>query len=336
MHPTKCSQSSCPVNKGGLCLEGFDFDTEECPHALFSEEDEDGEEEVGEGIEDDSDVVIEKAEEGNNLFSGDAIDDSEIHTVTFAHLTKLILIMGEPASGKTTLLASVFNMFQKGGYAGFLFAGSKTQVGFEKRCHLARMASGRVTPEIERTSSDEFSYLHLAVRNADLLQPVRHLLFTDVSGERFRLVRDYDDELERLTILKQSSEIFYVVNGEDLADLAKRHATKSNVVRMLNRIQQNSSSSYTVNNICIIVSKWDKVVEADAEDKVEQFFIKPILNKFPRFVKQIEKVATRSDIVGLDIFLQICARPAIKNEVAEYISSAFPEREFYRLQMSGL
>lgn len=278
-------------------------------------------------------------ERGTSLYSGQEMSGAELAAVTFAHPTNLILIMGEPNSGKTTLLAALFDVFQKGPFSRHLFAGSRTQIGFEIRCHTARMASGRVQPDTERTTNDEFSYLHLALRKSDLVHPAQHLLFTDVSGERFRQARDYQEEMQRLTILKHADHIFYVVNGDHLSDLAKRQSAKANVIKLLNRAQQ-ANMVAPGSKIILLINKWDVVVHRGMETKVATFFEQPMLDLFPAILQRIDKVVARAKYAtvlpahfGLDAFLSVCVtRQVVAPPPGAPLDAAPVKREFYRLE----
>jgi hypothetical protein len=73
--------------------------------------------------------------------------------ITVAHLTRVIVVAGEADSGKTTLLASLIDRFQRGPFSDYRFAGCKTLMGFEQRCHLARLKSGGTIPDTDRTPS---------------------------------------------------------------------------------------------------------------------------------------------------------------------------------------
>jgi hypothetical protein len=113
-----------------------------------------------------------------NLFDGEELTDNGLGEITSEVDGKLVLLLGEPSSGKTTLFASLFDQFQKGPVADYLFAGSKTQIGFEKRCHFARVVSKGVHSNTERTFlSNGISYLHLAVRKKKIRSTIATFIF---------------------------------------------------------------------------------------------------------------------------------------------------------------
>lgn len=316
-----CSQLDCPLTKSGMCLEGLSI--EECPHVYTDKEEEVF---IPENVAD-SGLV-----EGVSLFSGDELMPDQLTDVTYANPTQLVVIMGEPECGKTTILASLFDLFQKGTFGPYWFAGSQTQIGFEKRCHLSRMASGRLTPDTERTRSSEFSYLHLAIR--PMPDPVRHMLFTDVSGERFRLARDSAQEMEQLAILGQADQLFCVLDGGRLSINASRQVSKANLVTLLNRIEQNSSFPKG-KGLFLLVNKWDIIVEQNQEEAVERNVITPLRSRFPTLIHGVIQICARPTIAGkiefgfgYESFLSHCTATASSHHSNEKIAPS--EREFAR------
>ena len=204
-----CAQVDCPIKINGLCLEGLN--AQDCTFAYILPEEYDTNEDTNLNKRiNDADFI--------SIYSGDELLEEELTSISYKYRTRLILIMGEPNSGKTTLIASLFDLFQKGGYGGYIFAGSRTQLGFEKRCHLARLSSGRLIPDTERTRSNDFHFLHLAVKNEKAKSSIEHLLFADISGEQFRLARDYDEEMKRLNILNRADVIFCIADGALLVE----------------------------------------------------------------------------------------------------------------------
>jgi hypothetical protein len=71
--------------------------------------------------------------------------------------------------GKTTLLASLHDAFQRKPFAGFLAAGSRTLLGFEERCFDSRAPSEAQEPKTLRTTPAEvLLFYHMWLRNQDL------------------------------------------------------------------------------------------------------------------------------------------------------------------------
>ncbi|RYZ88812.1 MAG: hypothetical protein EOP04_08460, partial [Proteobacteria bacterium] len=129
------------------------------------------------------------------LHSGNELSVEESVRLTSSRRCKLIVFAGPARCGKTTLIASLFEMFGKNSYKNFIFSGSETLIGFEKRCHLARVTSGEPRPDTERTAmKDGERLLHLTVRGRHEEDSTTDLLFSDLSGEFFKLAREHEDE----------------------------------------------------------------------------------------------------------------------------------------------
>lgn len=286
----RCDQDNCGVRDSSLCLENLDPD--ECSHSqlLLPEEDSDKEEQIKEESET-FDII--------NLFSGDEIAVDNLSDLTYKYRVNLVLLMGDSDSGKTTLIASLFDLFQKGAVSNYYFAGSRTQIGFEKRCFLARWReSGRNESDTPHTTSMSLKYLHLAVRDSKCKEPSKHLLLSDVSGELFKQIRDHEDQMNDFAEIDNADHIFCLADGEALASPKKKHSTKEKVVALLSRAIQSGkiTSSHKVN---IVISRLDKIHKK--KDEIEAFFVEPLKAKFPEYLDQIFYVASRSDDTGSPI-----------------------------------
>lgn len=167
------------------------------------------------------------------LPSGGDLTPDDAAGITIAFLTRLVLVAGEAESGKTTLLTTIYEKFNEGPFANFLFAGSATLVGWEKRCHFARIASGAEKAETERTQGLKQQLLHLRVRAADCAQTEQDVLFTDLSGEVFKLIRDSTAECQQFGMLKRADHLVLLIDGKKLANMAARHEALTNSISLL-------------------------------------------------------------------------------------------------------
>jgi energy-coupling factor transporter ATP-binding protein EcfA2 len=338
----------CTISTTGKCLKGFEV----CPHLnddhdedLEDEEDsedEDSEDEKNSDLlnahdsEDEEDEST-KTVDSTYFGSGEALPESLIQTITYAFPTKLILFIGGVGCGKTTLVAAIVEAFQKGPLGGFIFAGSRTQVGFEQRSHRARRGAGRVKPDTERTKSIDFFHLHLSIRDELAAGHVQHLLFTDVSGERFKSACETDTEMQSLTVLKRANRIFYVVDGEALNSLDDRFQERADVELFLERAIQNNLLSEE-NKLTILINKFDAVLSDEDEIELESFFTAPIREQFAAVIAGVHVTVARpsegrriTDTKNLDILLQLSARNREHSSEASSHSVVDHPREFYRL-----
>jgi len=344
-HYTCSEYSTCLYSTRGICAKGHTLGSN-CPFLTDDHDDlEDDDLEGDEAAEarslinvhdtDDLDADnsenevarLKSASDATYFGPGTALLESNIEIITYAFPTKLILIIGGPNCGKTTLIASIFDSFQEGPLGKFIFAGSQTQVGFEERCHAARLSSTskRVNPDTERTKSAEFSYLHLAIRDKSLLNKAQHLLFTDVSGERFKNARDRDDDMNQLTILKKADHVFYMVDGEALSTIATRSVTRIDIFTFIKRAIQTGLLTKE-NKLIILINKFDKVIKNSAEESIKSFFINPLKEQFSEVIDEVLTTVARpsrdsgsSKTQNLDAFLNICTRNVeTSTEVSSY------------------
>lgn len=192
------------------------------------------------------------------------------YRVTSAASTRVLVVAGLNDSGKTTLVASIYEAFLRSpAFAGYCFAGSETLLGFERRCHFARLASGLPCPDTERTARGEtIALLHLGVRPADLSAVRRDLLFTDISGEVFRDAKDSDGACGRLEVLRRADRLLVLIDGADLALRGRRFASYSAARDFLRRASDVGMLDDTA-LVDVLITKWDMVERMEAAEKEE-------------------------------------------------------------------
>jgi len=197
-----------------------------------------------------SDLLDLPRGEGYRLESGAA------NEITSRALTNVILLAGTAESGKTTLLATLYLLFQKGPFATFSFAGSRTLVGFEKRVHNARLASKLSKPQTERSKFSEL--LHLRVRKQDRSAPGKDLLLCDLWGEDFREAKDSIDGCKRLGIIRRADAFVLLVDGAKLSNLESRQSAKSDPIELLGNILDCKMLAETA-EVDVVHTKWDLI-----------------------------------------------------------------------------
>ena len=105
-----CDQPGCKILEGGTCLDGFNLATEECPH--FKER------EITKSDIKAKPIVVNK-KTAVQLFTGRELSQANNTIVTDSFDNRLIMIVGESESGKTTFLAELFINFQKGSFCKY-------------------------------------------------------------------------------------------------------------------------------------------------------------------------------------------------------------------------
>src|SRR5258706_5518388 len=151
MSENPCKREGCQVAQSGKCLEGFE-PSSDCPYLV-------GADASGGGTAGAAGFVV--------LPSGEALTEVQASEVARQGVTKVVVLAGPHDSGKTTILTSLFDGFLEAPVGNFLFAGSQTLTGFERRCHDSREDSGRRDPHTVHTQvTDVTELLHLRLAPA--------------------------------------------------------------------------------------------------------------------------------------------------------------------------
>lgn len=264
-----CHQKGCKILEGGSCLEGIDVIRHECPHFYLTE--------VPENDQNNTDDSQSEKKKKNvvQLFTGKEMTFSETEIITNNNDCRLIVIVGESESGKTTLLSEYFINFQKGKFCKYLFAGSLTQIGFEERCFKATIESGNKDPKTERTKSREFSFLHLAVKpESELVKPPRHFLFSDISGETFRDAKTSTIIMKELAVIKAADFVLFLIDGEKIADLNSRSWVIEEAKTFIQKALDERIFDLNT-NLKVAMAKWDYLSDDssfDFESKIQRPF----------------------------------------------------------------
>ena len=234
-----------------------------------------------------------------DLGLGEALTLEEAARIAASARAQVLIIAGAVESGKTTLVASLFHLFQRGPFAGYLFAGSASLVGFDRRCFLARTASDREEMGTARTRPGETrTFLHLRTRPEDLSSAATDLLVFDLSGEDYKQAKDSVGECRQLGVLRRADHFVLLVDGEQLSDIAQRQKAR-NEPCMLLRSCLDAGQLHEHSLVDILFTKWDLVEPEQARTEHTEF-VEDVTEDFKqRF----------SDRVGRLRFSMIAARP---------------------------
>ncbi len=236
-------------------------------------------------------------EEMIDLPRGKELDTVAATKLQVARPVRMIVLAGPVASGKTTLLNTVNDLFQEGKIDADSFSGSMTLPAFEERCHPSRTASERAAQETGHTQLTDARYLHVRVSEVDLnLDPV-DLLFTDISGETFEDARNSIPECQELTFLRTADHFLLVLDCEKIVDLKKRNKVIHEAMGILRQCLDSEmlSSSCFVN---VLWAKYDWI--AASNDAEHKSFLQKAMKEFQ------DQFASR---VGKLSFTEVAARP---------------------------
>lgn len=240
------------------------------------------------------------------LPDGKELKESAALKLAAARPIQLVVLAGPIDSGKTTLITSLYELFQWRQVDGYAFAGSNTLPALEERCYLSRRASGRRTAHTQRTPyiGPDPSYLHLRVRSLEGLRPFRDLLFTDVSGEMFEHARDSIDECKELTFLKRADHFLLLLDCAKGIDPNRRWAMFEDSRALLRSI----ADSQMLGPYCsvnVVWSRFDYFPQAETEGEHADFRAD---------VEKELRDTFGNELPGLT-FSKVAARPAKRQEL---------------------
>lgn len=235
-----------------------------------------------------------------DLPQGKELNEAAASDLAKSRPVRWIVLAGPTDSGKTTLLTSLYELFQWRQVEKYIFAASNTLPGFEERCYLSRRASGNVEPHTQRTRYRGANpvFLHLRIRSIKGLRPFRDFLFTDVSGEMFEHARDSEAECKELTFLKRANHFLVFLDCEK----GVQESTRWAMVEDGRALLRNCIDSQMIGSNCIVSFVWSRF---------DYFEAKKADNKHRRFRTDAEKQLRTTfgrQVPNLK-FAEVAARP---------------------------
>ena len=256
-----CSNPDCNLDIDGKCVEGLEF--EECPHVTQFSIDDIPESEEPERV---SQVQVPAI----LLSPGEALDRPAASDLQRRLVSRVVGLIGPNDSGKTSLIAGVYELMQEKPVPGLTFAGSSTLVAFEKVCHLARVASRRAGPHTERTSRGvDATFFHLDYRQkgAGLVS----LLIGDRSGEDYLATTDEISQAAAFFEIRRADCITLLVNGEHLVDKGLRHEARAATLQIVDALIEAQAIRKGC-RLASVLTKKDAVVASPHAQRAEQDF----------------------------------------------------------------
>lgn len=214
-----CSNKDCPAHKTKECYDGKP-DYRKCENWLKTN-----------GPKAPSIERLIKPVKKQVLWSGEALLIDELNAITGRSIALTIGIAGRADAGKTTFLAMLFTLLQKGyGFDGYEFAGSNTIVGWDYLYDRLKIYQTQVSFP-NPTPLEYCRFFHLALR--DQQGALKDLLISDASGEVFTLWatdRDHVNAENARLIYKTSSAFILFIDCEDLIE--RKGRAKSDIIKI--------------------------------------------------------------------------------------------------------
>ena len=306
-----CGNVDCRVVENGRCVEGFELDA--CPHYLG-----DAPRESEGGVLADS-QEDEVGVESVQLTGADALTPSQASAILRAGKALVIAILGPLASGKTSLVASLYDLFQTGPVAGVKFSGSRTLHAFERTCHDARSPSRRDEPHMYRTHRGEVRFYHLEIGGGSAGEGLS-LIMGDRSGEDYQEAADDASICTAFSEVVRADSLTVLVDGERLLDTGERHNLRSEILLILQALHDGNALQGGT-RLALVLTKLDAVKNSPYTERAVRDFdslYNELCRRFGRVFSAIEsfqiaalpKTNTLKRGKGVSDLLQFWLQPA--------------------------
>lgn len=205
---------------------------------------------------------------------GEALSGALAADVAAQNRATVVLLAGTRDSGKTTLLASLYDQLNRGPVGGHFFLGSRTLRGFDQRCYRSREGEGPGDAAGGRTSPTAPPWLHLRLSRPRGSSERRkyELLLGDFAGEAyFQTLADGTRKVSDNPVFWRADHIGIVINGRRMAT-GKRQAERRAVHEILAAMLREPGAIASPSALSIVVTMWDLVVAAgdEAQDAVDE------------------------------------------------------------------
>jgi hypothetical protein len=161
-------------------------------------------------------------------------------------------------------MASIYEKLQEAEFGGVRFAGSKTLLAFEQRCHYSRIESNLGEATTVRTQrTEEPPLLHLSVEPLQGVSRVE-LLFPDVTGEYFQEAESSDLACSGMPYINRADRVTILVDGGRVSSLQERQGVRASIDSFLRRSIETTVLGSAI-EVDLVFAKWDRVLASGTE-----------------------------------------------------------------------
>lgn len=238
-----CSFEGCSFDETGLCA--LSNEPSNCPKRLKSQT-EDGQVSTFPNNNESNTLgglgspVLDQPESPSFLGSSRSLGIEEMNSLMSSRYVNVVGILGDPESGKTACLASLYLLVSHAKLDGWSFADSRSLSAFEDIARGARDWNEAVVPE-QMTTHTELNdhntpgFLHLRLvrksdgRRVDFALP-------DIPGEWTQALVT-NARADRFEFMRSAEAIWIVLDGRLLADLEKRQGLIARFGQLIARLK---------------------------------------------------------------------------------------------------
>jgi hypothetical protein len=258
----QCANPACKVKTDGRCVEGLEKD--KCPH-------------YGKPLAVSGSVEPAQAERhGIILPSGDLLGQEEASQLLRRGNARIIAVVAPKDAGKTTLIASVFELLLRGPIGLFEFAGSRTMYAFERACHPSRGVSRNARPKTERTLLTTVKFYHVALRKNDGV--ALDLVVADRNGEDYGSAPDDTEAVREFVEIRRADTITFLVDGRHLTDPVLRNTVGPDMLAITQALIDGGAIEGRP-RVALVLTKFDDIARSADRDRSSRDFEK-IAGKF--------------------------------------------------------
>ncbi|NWA70573.1 hypothetical protein HX775_01335 [Serratia proteamaculans] len=274
---SSCRYEGCTVEETGSCA--LENTASTCPNRTPNDEtsttsvDELGYDDVTlQSIDQLGAPVLTEPTRASTFGAGRSLGLEDINALMGMKYVNVVGILGDPESGKTACLASLYLLVSHAKLEGWSFADSRSLIAFEDIARGARDWNNGQVPEqmtVHTELADDRSpgFLHLRLKR---LLDGRHvdLALPDIPGEWTQSLVT-TAQSERLDFIKSAEVIWIVLDGRTLGDIEKRQGLIARVGQLAGRLD--TMLDGRIPRLLLVVTHRDSyIVEEDVSRRLEK------------------------------------------------------------------
>ena len=333
MSEAGCTNNECTFAQTGICL--LDHRPDECPHRLSGHEVAlDGDASPTHG-----DPVLAPLEDGSRFPPSAILGMDKVRALMGKECCRLIGLLGDPDSGKTACLVSLYLLLAHDSLGGFTFADSKSLMTLDELSRGARRWIGampeQMTAHTELGDGRSAGFLHFKLMSRSDRARL-HLLIPDLPGEWTTSLID-NNRTDRLSFLQAADTIWVMVDGRTLTGKARRQGAIHRASMLIDRLAELLSPDIPA--MRLVVTRFD--LEKPVEKTVQQLRDHAARRGISLSVSHIASFSETEDVIpgtGIaDLIAQTVAVPFADGDFwPDAPEAAFGSRHALRVSAGGI